>query len=52
MRVSLLARFGTKSLTTRTVQYHLRQVFAKLGISSRSQLELVLAGDAQTVPPG
>lgn len=25
---------------------------AKLGISSRSQLELVLSGDPETVPPG
>jgi DNA-binding NarL/FixJ family response regulator len=36
-------------LSARTVQYHLGNVFAKLGISSRSQLDRVLPGERTAV---
>jgi DNA-binding CsgD family transcriptional regulator len=56
-RVARLARDGLSNpeigvrlfISPRTVQYHLGQVFAKLAISSRSQLDRVLPGDPATV---
>ena len=52
-QVARLARDGLSNpqigarlfISTRTVQYHLGKVFAKLGISSRAQLEQVLPAD-------
>ena len=55
-QIAQLARNGMSNpeigtrlfISPRTVQYHLKNVFAKLGISSRNQLGLVLPADALT----
>jgi DNA-binding CsgD family transcriptional regulator len=56
-QVARLAREGLSNpeistrlfISPRTVQYHLRKVFTKLGISSRGQLHRVLPGNPDTV---
>jgi DNA-binding CsgD family transcriptional regulator len=56
-QVARLARDGLSNpeigarlyISSRTVQYHLRKVFTKLGISGRSQLHRVLPGDPAIV---
>jgi DNA-binding NarL/FixJ family response regulator len=58
-QIARLARDGLSNpeigtrlfLSPRTVQYHLRNVFTKLGISSRGQLYRVLSNDGAAVPP-